>query len=149
MFGVEPTLTPFTPISRRSYGITNTSLLYDPPVSSPAELETAFFLGQNTTANNSCILQGPNPRKLVNIAKVPLAFYTAEASVSVTFTHCIAAFLRQSGVDFEWIRLEQRGIHGNGYVSVIEKNNLQIAREVLQPWLELRNRLADRSELVT
>ena len=133
-FGIEPTLTPFTP-NRRAYGLTDASLLYDPPIVSPADLQLNF-LGENSTAINSCIPQGPSPRKLVNVAKVSFDFYTAEALVSNIFMHCIAAYFRQSSVSFDWVRLQDAGIRGNGYISVIEGNNLQIARQVMQPWLE-------------
>ena len=45
------------------------------------------------------------------------------------------AFLRQAGCDVEHLRLSEHGVHGNGHLMMLEKNN----REALQPildWLE-------------
>jgi len=45
------------------------------------------------------------------------------------------AFLRQAGCDVEHLRLGEHGVHGNGHLMMLEKNN----REALQPildWLE-------------
>ena len=132
IFGVEPSTTPFTPI-RRPYGITATPVLYDPPIASPDELRP-ISVGEDSPGNRSCILQAEPAKRLVNISKVPVAFYTPDASVSITYNHCLASFLWQSGVDLDWILLGDRGIRGNGHESFIEKNNLQIAREVVEPF---------------
>jgi hypothetical protein len=37
----------------------------------------------------------------------------------------------------DFVRLEAIGIHGNGHMMMIEKNNLQVA-EVIAKWLERR-----------
>ncbi|KAL8767680.1 MAG: hypothetical protein Q9209_005860 [Squamulea sp. 1 TL-2023] len=68
-----------------------------------------------------------------------MAMYTAEASVHIVVAHCLAAFLWQSGVKLDWILLADRGIKGNGHFSFQEKNNLEIARKVVLPWLELQS----------
>jgi hypothetical protein len=43
--------------------------------------------------------------------------------------------LRQAGVDHDFIRLADIGIHGNGHFLMHEKNNLEIAA-VIGEWLE-------------
>jgi hypothetical protein len=48
--------------------------------------------------------------------------------------HCTAKYLNQAGVKTEYIRLQDRGIFGNGHMVMLEKNNLQIAG-LIDQWL--------------
>ena len=48
---------------------------------------------------------------------------------------CSVEFLRDAGVSVDHVRLEDVGIHGNGHMMFMEKNNLQIADEVVMKWL--------------
>jgi uncharacterized metal-binding protein len=50
------------------------------------------------------------------------------------YDHCTAKYLNQAGVKAEYIRLQDKGIHGNGHMVMIEKNNLDIAR-VVDEWV--------------
>jgi hypothetical protein len=120
----------------RPWGLTNTALTYDPPISSPSELQT-ISVGQDTLGNRSCILQVEPARQLPNLAKVPYVAFTAEASPHITYDGCIIDYLRQCGVKADWIKLADIGIHGNGHFSFLEKNNLQIA-EVVNDWIQKR-----------
>jgi len=43
-------------------------------------------------------------------------------------------YLTQAGVKTEFIRLEDKGIKGNGHMVMLEKNNLEIAR-LLDEWV--------------
>ena len=45
----------------------------------------------------------------------------------------------QNGVQPDFIRLPDIGIHGNGHMMMIEKNNEQVAK-VLTDWLDQRVR---------
>ena len=47
------------------------------------------------------------------------------------------ARLRQAGVPVEFVRLEQRGIRGNGHMVMMEKNNLQVA-DLIERWIRQR-----------
>ena len=83
-------------------------------------------------------LQGQTPQRLAKLAGIPLAIVTAEASPSIATDPGIAASLRQAGGTVEHIRLAERGIHGNGPMVMMEKNN----REALQPVLDwVRDRI--------
>jgi hypothetical protein len=42
--------------------------------------------------------------------------------------------LNQAGVHPTWTKLADIGIHGNGHMMMLEKNNMQIA-EVMARWL--------------
>ncbi|KAL8798280.1 MAG: hypothetical protein Q9182_006792 [Xanthomendoza sp. 2 TL-2023] len=138
LFGAEPTATPFD-VPRRPYGVTATPLVYDPPVKVPSDL-IQQRVGESSPGNTSCILQAAPAKKLVNISKVPMKFFTAEASVHITYDHCLAAYLWQAGVQLEWTLLTDLGIKGNGHFSFLELNNIEIAKRVVEPWLKAQDR---------
>ena len=43
-------------------------------------------------------------------------------------------YLKQAGMTIEWVPLQSKGIHGNGHMVMIEKNNLAIAK-VIDDWV--------------
>jgi hypothetical protein len=51
----------------------------------------------------------------------------SEASYHAPYDHCTAAYLKQAGVPVTFLRLEEKGIKGNGHMVMYEKNNLEIA----------------------
>ena len=65
---------------------------------------------------------------MVNLKDIPVLLVTAEASYHAPFDHITAAFLKQAGVNVEFARLEAHGIHGNGHMMMMEKNNEDIAK---------------------
>jgi predicted transglutaminase-like cysteine proteinase len=48
--------------------------------------------------------------------------------------HCTSKFLTQAGVPNEHLRLASVGLHGNGHMMMLEKNNLDVAG-VLADWI--------------
>ena len=52
---------------------------------------------------------------------------TGEASFHAPYEHCTVKYLEQAGVHPTWINLGAMGVHGNGHMMMLEKNNLQIA----------------------
>ena len=60
---------------------------------------------------------------------------TAEASYHAPYDHCTVNYLAQAGVRSDWIRLADIGIHGNGHMLMLEKNNMEIA-DVMSNWLD-------------
>lgn len=117
-----------------AWGFTNTPLSYDPPVSDPSELETVT-VGNETLALRSCVRQREPARQLPNIASVPFLMVTGEASVHITYDHCIIDYLEQVGGSPEWIKLSEIGIKGNGHFLHMEKNSDEIA-DVVSEWIE-------------
>ena len=75
-----------------------------------------------------CYLQAEPAHQLPRLARVPIVVVTGEASFRATVDHCTVKFLRQAGVRAAHVRLEARGIHGNGHMMMLEENNLDIAR---------------------
>ncbi|EEY16014.1 conserved hypothetical protein [Verticillium alfalfae VaMs.102] len=59
---------------------------------------------------------------------------TGEASVHITYDHCIIDYLKQVGGKPEWIKLEDLAIRGNGHFLHQERNSEEIADVVLQ-WI--------------
>jgi hypothetical protein len=72
---------------------------------------------------------------------------TAEASYRAVYDHGTSNYLTQAGVSNTFSRLESVGIHGNGHMVMLEKNNLAVAA-LLQKWLgqprQVKIRQADR-----
>ncbi|MDB5882125.1 MAG: hypothetical protein JWP43_2003, partial [Ramlibacter sp.] len=57
-----------------------------------------------------------------------------EASYHAVYDHCTAKYLQQAGVRTDYIRLKDTGMHGNGHMVMLEKNNLEIAH-VIDQWV--------------
>lgn len=51
------------------------------------------------------------------------------------YDHCVSKYLAQAGVANEHIRLETRGIRGNGHTIPSELNNLVTAK-LVDEWLQ-------------
>jgi len=80
-------------------------------------------------------MQKPPARALVNLKHIPVVIVAAEASYHQVYDHCTAKYLNQAGVKTEYIRLQDKGIRGNGHMVMIEKNNLEVAR-LLDDWTQ-------------
>jgi hypothetical protein len=57
-------------------------------------------------------------------------------------------FLKQAGVDNDFIRLPDIGIHGNSHYLMLEKNSMEIAG-VVADWLSKRVTPAEAKEATT
>lgn len=121
----------------RAWGVTDIPVTYDPPVSDPAQIATQRQVSPDGEGLIACTLQREPARKLTHLAKIPVLITTAESSYHAPYDHCTAAYLRQAGVPVEYIRLEQRGILGNGHMVMLEKNNLQVA-DFIESWIRDR-----------
>jgi hypothetical protein len=66
---------------------------------------------------------------------MPILILTSESSYHRGYDHCTVKFLEQAGVHATWIKLEDIGIHGNGHMMMLEKNNAEIAA-VMSRWIE-------------
>ena len=73
----------------------------------------------------------------LKVSQLNILIVTAEASYHAPYDHCTSQFLRQAGVEHDFIRLADTGIRGNGHMMMLEKNNLEIAA-FLRQWLEKR-----------
>jgi pimeloyl-ACP methyl ester carboxylesterase len=108
---------------------------YDPPVKEPAELAVEREAQADGPDLFVCWMQKAPARQLVNLKNIPVMVMAAEASYHQVYDHCTAKYLNQAGVKTEYIRLQDKGIFGNGHMVMIEKNNLDIAR-LVDGWLQ-------------
>lgn len=118
----------------RPWGLTDIPLTYDPPVADPSELAIQQQTEPDGPDLICCWQQKGTPRRLPNLAQIPVLVVTAEASYHAPYDHCTVAYLRAAGVPVEFMRLEQHGQRGNGHMVMLEKNNLEIAG-LIADWL--------------
>ncbi len=117
------------------WGLTAAPLTYDPPVSDPSELvRETRELGPDRPP---LTLQAEPARRLPNLARMPIAVVTSEASPFVHFDDHIVEFLRQAGCDVDRVRLAEHGVRGNSHGLMWERNNRETLGVVLD-WLERR-----------
>jgi pimeloyl-ACP methyl ester carboxylesterase len=116
-------------------GLGDIPLTYDPPLKGGEELQ---FVRAEAPAKPDlvrCWRQQEPARKLPNLSRIPVLIVTSEASYHAAYDDCTAAYLTQAGVPNRQIHLADLGIHGNGHMMMIEKNNQAIAA-VLVDWLD-------------
>jgi pimeloyl-ACP methyl ester carboxylesterase len=118
----------------RAWGPTDISITYDPPIRDASELAVEREAKADGPDLFVCWMQKAPARQLVNLKNIPVMVMAAEASYHQVYDHCTAKYLDQAGVKTEYIRLQDKGIHGNGHMVMIEKNNLDIAR-VVDEWV--------------
>lgn len=119
-------------------GITNSCLNFAPAITDPSELDlvrTDRPEGRGTP----CWLQRKPRHKLTALSGIAILIATGEASYHSGQDYCTSAFLSQAGVANEYAYLPEHGIHGNGHMQMLEKNNLEIAA-FYEKWLLLRLR---------
>ncbi|HZO61896.1 MAG TPA: alpha/beta hydrolase [Gaiellaceae bacterium] len=113
------------------WGLTAAPMTFDPPAASPEELlrETV------ETPDGSLTLQTEPARRLTELAGVPIALVEAEASLFAHPGPATAAFLEQAGCRVERIVLAEHGVHGNGHLMMLERNNREVLGPILR-WLD-------------
>jgi pimeloyl-ACP methyl ester carboxylesterase len=119
----------------KRWGLNYSKVTYAPAAADPSEL--AIVQQEKPYAPNlvRCWLQKEPARRLPNLKGIPILLLTTEASFHVTYDHCASLYLKQAGVDNDFIRLPDLGIHGNGHYMMFEKNSMQIAG-VIADWLQ-------------
>jgi pimeloyl-ACP methyl ester carboxylesterase len=113
------------------YGLTQTPLVYDPPVSDPAQLATRDVAAAGGAPAYK--LQAEPARKLKNLMGVPIAYIVADRSGRNAGP--IVAFLKQAGCDAEALNLRDKTILGNGHFMMLETNRKQVF-DTIKGWLE-------------
>ncbi len=121
----------FCGLGHLDWGLTNTQLRFDPPVESADEL--AWL---QETDGVGWIYDGPE-RKLSSLAKNPVLVVTGEASFHAAFDYLTVDFLRRMGVEVEHCSLEDWGVTGNGHLMMLEMNNQNIIKLIID-WIATR-----------
>jgi pimeloyl-ACP methyl ester carboxylesterase len=139
VIAIEPAGPPFEATingtgKARAWGPTDIPITYDPPVKDPSEIAVEREAKGDGPDLFVCWMQKAPARQLINLKSIPVMVMAAEASYHQVYDHCTAKYLNQAGVKAEFIRLQDKGIHGNGHMVMIEKNNLDIAH-VIDEWV--------------
>jgi pimeloyl-ACP methyl ester carboxylesterase len=119
----------------RPWGITRGPMSYDPPVASSEELKLVRQDAPDGPGLVRCFMQANPAHKLTRLAGIPILMLLSESSYHAPYDHCTAKWLDQAGVKNTFVRLADRGIHGNGHMMMLEKNNLEISA-FLRRWEE-------------
>ncbi len=119
----------------RPWGVTADPLAYSPSAAQPSELAIVQEARPDAPDLVRCWMQKAPARLLPNLQKVPILILTAEASYHAPYDHCTVKYLDQADVPATWIKLADVGIHGNGHMMMLERNNLEIAA-VMSKWLD-------------
>jgi pimeloyl-ACP methyl ester carboxylesterase len=139
ILAIEPNGPPFGGIDNaarsKPWGITAVPLTYSPPVVNPSELSVMQQERPDGPDLDRCWMQQSPARSLPNLQKMPILILTSEASYHAPYDHCTVKNLEQAGVHPTFIRLADVGIHGNGHMMMLEKNNMEIAA-VMSRWLD-------------
>jgi pimeloyl-ACP methyl ester carboxylesterase len=115
-------------------GLGDVPLVYAPPVSESSPLRFVQQDRPDAPGLVRCWRQAEPARTLPNLQHMPILILTSEASYHASYDHCTSAYLQQAGVAHTFVRLPDRGIHGNGHMMMLEKNNMAIAG-VMAEWL--------------
>jgi pimeloyl-ACP methyl ester carboxylesterase len=118
----------------RAWGVADIPMRYDPPIKEASELAVERDAEPEGPDLFVCWMQKAPARQLINLKGIPAVIIASEASYHQVYDHCTAKYLNQAGVKTEYIRLQDRGIFGNGHMVMLEKNNLQIAG-LIDQWL--------------
>src|SRR5262252_857729 len=121
-------------VQARPWGVTAAPLNYSPPATNALDLAIARQEKPDAPDITRCWLQKTPARTLPNLGKLLTLIITAEASYHAPYDHCTVKYLEQAGVHPVWIKLADIGIHGNGHMMMLEKNNIEIAGVMLR-WL--------------
>jgi pimeloyl-ACP methyl ester carboxylesterase len=135
---VEPQGPPFQdPVSGRpklKWGLTESPLAYDPPISDPADLHGEQDADLTAGATVKCWRQSAPARRLKNLSGIPVFMISGQASYHAPYDQCTANYLQQGGVDVTYVRLSDVGITGNGHMMMLEKNSADIAA-IIEHWV--------------
>ncbi|MGY4303366.1 pimeloyl-ACP methyl ester carboxylesterase [Bradyrhizobium sp. USDA 4369] len=137
IIAIEPMGPPFSQLPMGlgdlSYGLTAIAMSFDPPVKSPTELGRETRKAPRPGLAD-CFVQKHPARKLPNLASIPVAVVTSEASAWSMHDHGTVDFLLQAGVPAVHLRLEEMGLRGNGHLMMQERNSDEIAG-LLTKWI--------------
>ena len=120
---------------QRPWGPTALPLTYSPAAASPSDLEMERQEQPENPNVSRCWLQKSPARQLPNLQRMPILVVTSESSYHRAYDHCTVKYLEQAGVHVSWVKLDEVGLHGNGHMMMLEKNNGEIAR-VMAGWLD-------------
>ena len=116
------------------WGLSTIPVAYDPPVVTPSEIKTRVVTPSEPGVQPYRLQEEP-ARKLRNLQAIPIVIVTAEASFASPGNPGAVEFLKQAGCKAEELRLADHAVHGNGHMMMVEKNNYEVLRPILN-WIQ-------------
>jgi pimeloyl-ACP methyl ester carboxylesterase len=133
--GVDPAKVAYNSSPGYAWGVTSLPLHYDPQVHDATELQPVLEKKADDPDTVPCYVQKEPAHKLVNFKDIPVLDVSAEASYHRTFDSCIPKWLKQAGVNVQYVKLEDAGLSGNEHEMMLDKNSDAIAKFFVQ-WLD-------------
>ena len=118
----------------RAWGLTRTPLTFDPAAQDARDLRFVRQGAPDSPGLARCWLQAEPARALPQLQGIPILLVSGEASYHAPYDHATSRFLRQAGVEHDFVRLADLGMRGNGHMMMLERNSLEIAA-YLQRWI--------------
>jgi pimeloyl-ACP methyl ester carboxylesterase len=118
------------------WGLTASPMTYDPPVTDLSQFKLVDQAAPPDSPRpvvSPFKLQAQPVHKWKNLQGIPIAWVTSEFGGGGSPISNVA-FLTQAGCSAEMLRLRDYGIHGNGNLMLMEKNNHEVFG-VVQNWL--------------
>jgi len=135
---LEPSGPPFSSDTKiaaaRNFGLAELPMCFEPEIKTLENIRLQLILKNNEEQKDGWVFAEPAPQ-LPNLKNRPVLLLTSEASYHAQYDHLTSYVLKQLGVEHDFVRLENAGIHGNGHMMMLESNNLEIA-ELISNWLE-------------
>jgi pimeloyl-ACP methyl ester carboxylesterase len=110
-----------------AWGVCDIPISYAPAIAGADELGLEKQAAPDAPGLIACWQQKAPAHRLVNLQGLPILILVGEASYHAQYDHGTSNWLRQAGVDHDFVRLEDVGIRGNGHMMMLEKNNLEVA----------------------
>ena len=123
------------PRNPNSWGLTTSKYQYDPPANAPADLQVVMEATQERPDEAKCWMQAAPARTLVNWRNIPVMAMSASGTYHRVYDPCIPKFLKQAGVDAEFVRMEDVGLKGNSHMMMLEKNSDDVVTFITR-WLQ-------------
>jgi pimeloyl-ACP methyl ester carboxylesterase len=123
------------PRNANSWGLTTNPFRYDPPITSPSQLNVRLEEKSDRPGEVRCWLQTDPVRKLANFQNIRVLSISGNGTYHRVYDPCIPKWLNQAGVRTDFVRLEDAGMSGNGHMMMLEKNSDQIIR-VVDDWIK-------------
>ena len=138
---LEPSGPPFStdlsnPVAK-NYGIAEVNMHFSPAIKEAKDIALKLLKAPSADLSDGWVFQEPAPQ-LPNLSHCPILLLCSECSYHAGYDHLTSYVLTQMGVPHEFVRMENWGIHGNGHMSMLEKNNLEIA-DAITRWLTVQN----------
>ena len=126
---------PDTPFADRlPWGLTAIPVAYDPPAADVRDLQVVRITPPAGSGRPPYRLQGNPPRRLRNLQNVPVLLVSGEYDGRAQVP-AVAEYFQQAGVRAEQLRLQDRGIRGNGAMLMMETNRREVYAEIRR-WVD-------------